>query len=208
MFPSRVRRFCTQELKVFPIQAYLRRAQAACVNAVGIRAAESEARSKFSRWEWSDSFDCWVWRPLLAWTEADVIEIHQHHGLEPNPLYLQGATRVGCWPCIFARKQEIRLVAEYTPEKIDEIEALEAEITSAADARAATKGEVNQYPRTWFAGRGPRALGGRAGAMPIRKVEAWSKTAQGGRDFEPFEVSREGCVRWGLCEADPDLTDE
>lgn len=105
MFPSRVRRFCTQELKVKPMQRYLSAridGGEDMINAVGIRAAESEARSRMPEWEWQDGFDCEVWRPLLRWSEQDVIDIHRRHGLAPNPLYLLGASRVGCWPCIYA----------------------------------------------------------------------------------------------------------
>jgi len=91
MFPSRFNRFCTQELKVFPLANYINARVATgedIVNAVGIRAAESEARSKMLEWEWQKNFDCEVWRPILRWEEKDVIDIHHRHGLRPNPLYL------------------------------------------------------------------------------------------------------------------------
>jgi 3'-phosphoadenosine 5'-phosphosulfate sulfotransferase (PAPS reductase)/FAD synthetase len=47
LFPSRVMRFCTEELKVKPMQAHLAKMLdiADVVNAVGIRRAESKARS-------------------------------------------------------------------------------------------------------------------------------------------------------------------
>jgi 3'-phosphoadenosine 5'-phosphosulfate sulfotransferase (PAPS reductase)/FAD synthetase len=47
MFPSRTKRFCTEELKVFPMQAHLTQLidnGEDIVNAVGIRAEESAAR--------------------------------------------------------------------------------------------------------------------------------------------------------------------
>jgi 3'-phosphoadenosine 5'-phosphosulfate sulfotransferase (PAPS reductase)/FAD synthetase len=140
MFPRRVRRFCTQELKVFPMRDYLRAMDDEPVNTVGIRRAESEARSKLEEWEWSDTFDCDIWRPLLHWSEQDVIDIHTRHGLRPNPLYLQGAERVGCWPCIFARKAELRHVAESDPARIDLIRELEHSIKSDAAILNATGG--------------------------------------------------------------------
>jgi 3'-phosphoadenosine 5'-phosphosulfate sulfotransferase (PAPS reductase)/FAD synthetase len=142
MFPSRQIRFCTEELKVKPILAYLESLDGDSVNAVGIRAAESEARARLTEWEWSAGLDCEVWRPLIKWTEQDVIDIHSRHGLAPNPLYLRGASRVGCWPCIFARKKEIERVANWTPERIEQIEQLEREVTAAASARYAAKGET------------------------------------------------------------------
>lgn len=132
MFPSRVRRFCTQELKVFPLAKFVKSRSSELdtevVNAVGIRAEESEARSKVPEWEWQETFECEVWRPLLRWTLDDVVAIHKRHGLSPNPLYLRGASRVGCWPCIYARKEEIRFVAQSDPERISLIRDLEARV--------------------------------------------------------------------------------
>lgn len=200
MFPSRVRRFCTQELKVFPMQRHLKALMDAggdVINAVGIRHAESGARSKMPEWEWSDGFDCETWRPLVSWSEQEVIDIHRRHGLLPNPLYLLGATRVGCWPCIYARKAEVRLVAEIDPSRIDRLRALEGEVGTAARARAASRGEELKSDPTWF-----QARLGREGTWPIDRVVEWSKTKHGGKEFEPFtaDARDQGCMRWGLCE--------
>lgn len=200
MFPSRLRRFCTEELKVKPLAAYVRAIQDKCgdvVNAVGIRAAESEARSKFPEWEASEVFDCDVWRPLLRWTEQDVIDIHHRHGLAPNPLYLKGATRVGCWPCIFARKSEIKLVADLSPERIDEIRSIEAAIP-AIPANPA-KGQEAPRPRTYFHGKTTRA----GVPHPIDEVVEWSRTERGGKQFMLLDTEPPGCMRWGLCETSP-----
>lgn len=208
MFPSRTRRFCTQELKVKPILRYLSRL---CdeghdpINAVGVRAAESEARAKLGEWEWQESYDTWLWRPLITWSEQDVIDIHHRHGLVPNPLYLRGASRVGCWPCIHARKSEIRHIADVDPGRIDEIRRLEADVAAAAQARHAAKGETFEslgYNRPAFF-QAPGALrseGADGRCVPIDDVVAWSKTSRGGRQVELFSAPNEGCVRWGLCE--------
>jgi 3'-phosphoadenosine 5'-phosphosulfate sulfotransferase (PAPS reductase)/FAD synthetase len=202
MFPSRRIRFCTQELKVFPLAEYVKAFDVEVVNAVGVRAAESAARAKLSEWEWSDTFDCDVWRPIIAWSEADVIAIHKRHGLAPNPLYLMGASRVGCWPCIHARKSEVRLVADVDPARIDEIRSLEAEVQEGARARYEAKGEtfesMGYSPPTFF--QGPiedRKM------WPIDKVVTWSRTSRGGRQLEMFTDPHGGCVRWGMCEAGP-----
>lgn len=163
MFPSRMQRFCTQELKVKPLAKHLNAimdAGADIVNAVGIRAAESESRSKMPEWEWQDGFDCEVWRPLLRWTEQDVIDIHTRHGLHPNPLYLKGANRVGCWPCILSRKEEIRLVADIDPAKIDRMRELERLVTIGAKQRVEARGETLPNAPGWF-----QAKTGGGGAM-------------------------------------------
>lgn len=201
MFPSRVRRFCTQELKVFPIKRHLDALMESgmdVVNAVGIRAAESESRSKMPEWEWQDGFDCEVWRPLIRWSEQDIIDIHTRHDLRPNPLYLRGAARVGCWPCIYARKEELRFIADTDPARIDRIRELERKVTEAAYARAETKGQELKGPPAFFQAK--TGTGGET--WPIDKVVEWSRTARGGRQFELFaaEPREQGCVRWGLCE--------
>jgi 3'-phosphoadenosine 5'-phosphosulfate sulfotransferase (PAPS reductase)/FAD synthetase len=130
--------------------------------------------------------------PIIHWTEQDVIDIHRRHGLTPNPLYLQGASRVGCWPCIYARKAEIRHIAEVDPARIDELRALEAELSERAGSQ-----------RTWF--QNPL---GREGVMGIDDVVAWSRTLHGGRvedrQIELFVQADEGCMRWGLCETGGD----
>lgn len=198
MFPSRLRRFCTEDLKVRPLAAYMRKTQdeyGEVVSAVGIRAAESEARAKLSEWEWSDTFDCDVWRPLMRWTEQDVIDIHKRHGLVPNPLYLKGAQRVGCFPCIFARKAEVRLVADLSPGRIEEIRQLEAEVTATARTRANSGEHVAE--RTFFHGK----LSREGRPSPIDTIVEWSRTADGGKQYLLFDDQPEGCVRWGLCES-------
>lgn len=228
MFPWKRRRFCTEELKVFPMQRYMNALVAEghdCINAVGIRRAESEARSKLSEWEWSEGFDCEVWRPLISWSEQDVIDIHTRHGLPPNPLYLRGAARVGCYPCIYARKGEIKLIAEQDPWRIDEIRALEGEVSAAQRARRSRRlavyqekgaeglnlvdrkalldehGNVKPFQASsWF--QAPIGDGGEC--WPIDRVVEWSRTMRGGRvedkQVELFAQADEGCMRWGLCE--------
>lgn len=193
LFPNGGRmRFCTSELKVEPMARYIDNLTnyADVVNAVGIRAEESEDRAQWSEWartEWADS---WTWAPILKWTFQDVVDIHARHGVAPNPLYLKGAERVGCWPCIFAKKEEIRLLAQMDPERIDLIEQLEAEMNEGAKQRGTREG------RTWFKSKG------QGGPTPIRKAVEWSMTSHGGKQFELFSASPRdaGCMRWGLCD--------
>ena len=110
MFPGGTRRFCTDELKMKPIVAHmLKRAKETgrpVVSVVGVRAAESSKRAGMPEWDGytSRAGDFDIWRPLIKWTEQDVIDIHHDHQLAPNPLYLHGARRVGCWPCIHAAR--------------------------------------------------------------------------------------------------------
>ena len=208
MFPSKQRRWCTDELKVKPMKRYIRALQEEGddpVNAVGIRAGESEARSRMPEWERTDRIDCDVWRPIISWTVDDVIAIHRRHGLRPNPLYLQGAERVGCWPCIMSRKAEIRLIADRDPARIQRLRVLEEEVTIAARARYDATPEAERTGafsgRSWF----QAPIGGK-NTMPIDKVVEWARTPRGmpgaigqGELFAP-SVGDDGCMRWGMCD--------
>lgn len=193
MFPSRTRRFCTELLKLKPLKAHMEAAaeDRPVVNTVGIRAAESQARAKLTEWEWNEDFDCWVWRPLIAWSEQDVIDIHTRHGLAPNPLYLRGARRVGCYPCVFSAKEEIAALPEA---RVQQIAAVERELIADAERR-----EVARPGRSFFhMKRDP--VSGASGFVPIERVREWAKTDRGGAQYKLLETGEAGCVRWGLCE--------
>lgn len=112
LFPTRLARFCTQELKVQPMAIWLRDLDEEPVIVVGIRREESHKRSTYPMWERSEAFDCEVFRPLVDWTLDDVIAIHHRHQVSPNPLYTRNHARVGCWPCINGSKAEIRRMAD------------------------------------------------------------------------------------------------
>jgi 3'-phosphoadenosine 5'-phosphosulfate sulfotransferase (PAPS reductase)/FAD synthetase len=208
MFPSGMRRFCTVELKVRPMADYLDSLDAEAVNAVGIRAEESAARAGLSEWEApheGSMIAAEVWRPLIRWTEAEVIAIHQRHGVVPNRGYLGAARRVGCWPCIRSVKAEIRNLADTDPGRIDLIRDLEEVVAGRARDRATAKGTTleaqGHLAPSWF--QAPiRAEDGGSPCWPIDKVVEWSRTMRGGRQLELF-VARDhelGCVRWGLCD--------
>ena len=215
MFPTRMRRWCTEQLKTLPIKRYMNAIDPdrKAINAVGLRAQESLARAILDVWEWdAQHMKRWVWRPILKWSEEDVIAIHKRHDVKPNPLYLMGARRVGCWPCIFARKSEIRLIADKDPKRIERIKRLEGEVAELAKERYAAKGEtpdsLGYNPPTFFHIRTADSKA-RNGMMPIEDVVGWSQTARGGRQFELFyEEAQDGCMRWGLCDSVGDLDDE
>jgi len=198
MFSNRRTRYCTQELKIFPLRGYLETLEDEPLNSVGIRWEESARRSKYPEWEWSGTLDCEVWRPMLDWTEADVIDLHKVMGVPPNPLYLRGSARVGCWPCLFSRKHEIRMMAESDPRRVVVIEALERAVTWLAAERYAAKGEALPLIPSFFESR--RSLGPRT--LPIREVIAWSRTRRGSAEIEPYAPlpHEAGCTRWGLCD--------
>lgn len=211
-FPAATRKFCTQELKQFPIRDHIRSLRADghdVINVIGIRAAESKARSKFEMWGCGGPMgpDVDVWRPLIDWTVQDVIDIHARHNIAPCSLYLRKdrpSKRVGCWPCIRSRKSEIAAVAETTPWRIDEIRALEASVLNSKkdrlgddydpDARAAVPTFFQPLEQS------DRELG----SYPIDKAVSWALTGRGGKQRELFAASEPGCQMWGLCDMGED----
>lgn len=198
-FPARTQRWCTRELKIEPLRAYHDALGVETVSALGIRAEESASRAKMSAWELEEgprTWNGWVWRPLLRWTVADVLAIHHRHGVPVNPLYRQGFSRVGCFPCIFAQKEEIRLLAETHPERIDFVERVEADTQAIRDQRSAeTPGRYTHQQATFFQTRD------RVAPQGIRSVVEWARTERGGRQLPLLAPAPSGgCMRWGLCD--------
>ena len=187
LFPLMNARFCTGVLKLEPMRKYLNKKDVDVVNAVGIRAEESADRSKMPMWEDSKELDAEVWRPLMHWTEQDVIDIHHTHNVLPNPLYIMGSQRVGCWPCIFATKRAIRIMVRDTPERIDQIRRLEREINI---RRRRSNPKAKKV--SWFYRNGRN--------YPIDEVVQWAVNYQGDAELFAAEDHHKGCMKWGLCD--------
>lgn len=205
--PSRIARFCTIELKMDVMRAHLDTLDGEPVSTTGVRAVESAKRSAYPEWEWWDKADCDQWRPILKWADQDVVDIHTRHGVPPNPLYLRGAHRVGCWPCIYARKAEIRNISETDPKRIDLMEQLEIEVTKMVKVKMKAKGKSTDFEHSgWFWNHNhkvdPETGKAIGGAWRIRDVVDWSRTKRGGKQFDLFAPpAREwGCMRWGVCD--------
>lgn len=198
-FPMRLGRWCTISTKIEPLREYFDSVEATdgeAISALGIRAEESEKRAAMPVFEDSQEWGGYVWRPLLAWTVSDVLEIHNLHGVKVNPLYHRGHSRVGCYPCIFADKEEIRLVADHSPSRIDEIRRLEEEFTvERARRNADGTGDFKHPEATFFSPRVPGVI------AKIDDVVAWSRTERGGKQLPLIAPPpRGGCMRWGICD--------
>lgn len=106
--PSPKARFCTENLKVEPMQQWLRKLDDEVTLYQGIRRNESLSRMQMQAREWSDIYDCLVERPLFHWSAEECFAQIARHGMKPNPLYLMGAGRVGCFPCILINQRELK----------------------------------------------------------------------------------------------------
>lgn len=153
-FPSTKARFCTEELKIKPMIDWILGQKEDLFIIQGIRANESRKRAdmnslddyflyyntpygytkgkpKYHKYRKKDvlnreqEFATGVYRPIFNWTAKDVFDYHNKHGIEPNPLYKMGFSRVGCFPCVMCNQAEVRLIAQQFPERIKQIEAIE-----------------------------------------------------------------------------------
>tara|TARA_R110000803_G_C11966355_1_gene319286 strand:- start:203 stop:1066 length:864 start_codon:yes stop_codon:yes gene_type:complete len=183
-FPKGFAKWCTVELKIQPFKEFFENLGGDYVNLVGIRKEESKRRSGMEEWEWGKFFDCWTHRPLINWTIKNVIDIHHRFNLAPNSLYLNGSNRVGCYPCIFVSKKEIKAISE---DRILLIRDLEKLCTKLWNDRTG-----NNDTRTFFKPRN-------GSIMTVTDVYEWSKTTRGGKQFELFSSEERSCVKWGMC---------
>jgi len=106
--PSAKARFCTEQLKVVPMIHWLDQQGDELTVYQGIRADESLSRSRMPARQWSDHYDAWIERPLLHWTAEQCFDLIRAKDVQPNPLYLMGAARVGCFPCVMVNMRELK----------------------------------------------------------------------------------------------------
>jgi hypothetical protein len=144
-FPSIGAQFCTEETKVKPIQDQVivpALEGGDVVQWLGIRRQESKKREDtpvFRRVRWIEpKRNLIYYAPLAEWTWQDVFAMHDRHGIKPNPLYSKGAGRVGCWPCIHARKAELALIARIDPAAPELLREWEILVADASKRGAAT----------------------------------------------------------------------
>lgn len=197
-FPSAMRSFCSEELKRNPIIEQVMLPLMDKGNLIlswqGVRHDESLKRSRLHECE-AVGGGLFNYRPILRWKVGDVFEAHRHIGLKPNPLYSMGMGRVGCMPCINARKDELREIADRFPEQIDRIAEWERHVCKTSKRRAATffcssdLGET-RVENAYEAGN-------------IVQFVKWSRTSNGGSNLDLFKQGLEvaACSSiYGLCE--------
>lgn len=186
-FPSTKAAFCSKSLKQEPINDFISTLEYDRLwSWQGVRADESLSRSKLPQIDrLADDF--LIVRPILGWSADRVFRVAKRHGIDPNPLYKLGCGRVGCFPCINARKEEIRIIAELFPEEIDRIREREEMVSHSSKRQSATFFSANKTPIP--------------GLTKIDDAVAWSRTGRGGRQQRMFFPPVGQCQSiYGLCE--------
>lgn len=196
-FPSRHQKWCTSDLKSEPCVAWfdavLERPDQA-VHVTGVRADESRKRALYPVTERHSKTGQWHWRPILNWSVGDVVDIHKRHNMPLCPIYDLGVDRVGCWPCIPARKKAE--VAALDDRRIAAIRLLERFVAELSEERRKVTGhgrpgmlhfELADFP----------------GIPDIDTAVAHARTYRGahrdqGQLVAPAKLDM--CSRWGFCE--------
>lgn len=154
-FPSTKARFCTEELKVKPSIDFVLNQDSNVIIVEGIRGSESKSRSLMANQcnyfkyyfqpyahdqngkpkyftyrkkevvEWVKKYNADIERLVFDYSAQDVIDLIINNGQQPNPLYYNGFSRVGCFPCIMSNHREIKQIIKVYPECIDEIREAE-----------------------------------------------------------------------------------
>lgn len=202
-FPSTNVRFCTEELKIIPIQDHvywpiLRSDGHTIESWQGIRWDESRARSTAVEREGiePDAQRVFAYRPILSWTADGVFEMHKRHGIKPNPLYSQGMGRVGCMPCVNCTKSELAEISKRFPEVIDRLREWESIVSKAAKRQSGTFFCATTDPTVSSSDAISSETHG------IDRMVSWAMTGRGGRqiDFINLEEPQSCSSIYGLCE--------
>lgn len=207
-FPSTRARFCSEELKRNPIieqvQMPLLDAGGKVISWQGVRADESPSRALLKELEcvgaWPDSGgELWNYRPILQWTAQDCFDMHRRHGIEHNPLYEQGMGRVGCMPCIHARKDELLEISRRFPDEIERVAEWERLVSIASKRGCSTFFEADTIP-----GNSREMHKIRHDTHGIWSAVQWAKTGRGGMQLDMLRADNDNALLctsiYGLCE--------
>lgn len=199
-FPSAKARFCTEFLKSRPIDEQVLRPALETDSVVrwqGERREESKPRSElptFHRIANPQLHSLLIFRPILDWSVDQVFAFHSRHNLPPNPLYLQGMSRVGCLPCIMENKRGLRMLRQRRPDVVEKLLRWERLVAAASKRGQAT-----------FFGPGttPRKQPGEDPYPNAAEVLDWSLTTHGGRQYDMIAAMDDTAMcssEYGLCE--------
>ena len=195
-FPSRKAQFCTEELKrnmAVAFQLDLIDAGHQVLSWQGVRRDESLNRRNAKKIERIGG-GIWTFRPIVEWTAIQVFEFCAKRGIQPNPLYKMGMSRVGCMPCINVNKAELRQIATRFPDhvaKISEWEWLVSQCTKRGFSTMCGDKHDAKDRRIIFAD------------LNIHARIDWANTARGGRQRDMLFALDESAAcssSYGLCE--------
>jgi len=121
--PNYTARFCSRVLKHEKGQELVKKYKEAGYDVyvvTGVRRDESKARATYTTRNRHNGDK--IIQPIVYWTAQDVFNYLKKHNIEANPLYKQGWSRVGCYPCIFVRQTEIGRLEPWAIKRVQDLE--------------------------------------------------------------------------------------
>ena len=159
IFPTSQKRFCTGELKRDVIRRHLNfylNSGYVITDWQGIRAEESKLRAEMADCSLvlttKTGGELWKYLPIHSWKASDCFEYLKRQGVKANPLYEDGFSHVGCFPCVNWKMSELAILAEKYPERVEEISTWERLISMSSGK------PVTFYPNESFREKTNRAL--------------------------------------------------
>lgn len=141
MWPSSQARYCTSDHKRDQASKVIRRLAndiqvdrpVKVLNCMGIRAQESNARSKKNPFQADARLSTKtrlvdIWYPIFEWTEKEVWATIKKSGVRYHRAYDLGMPRLSCVFCIFAPKAALMIAGKHNPELLDEYCRVEEKI--------------------------------------------------------------------------------
>lgn len=131
-FPTPDCRYCTAEQKVAPMDRLIRRYSGKLLKVTGERWAESKARSTYTEFVFVPRLNSrervvYGWRPMLAFSEADIWAMVRDTGVQRHVCYEMGRNRLGCAGCIFSNDRGLRIEMRENPAIFEALDRLEVE---------------------------------------------------------------------------------
>lgn len=131
-FPTPHCRYCTRKNKVDPMDKLVRKFSGKVLKVTGERWAESKARSTYTEFVSvprlnSRERTVYGWRPMLAYSEADIWAMVRDTGVPRHVCYEMGCNRLGCAGCIFSKDHELRIEMRENPAIFEALDRLEME---------------------------------------------------------------------------------
>lgn len=208
MFPSNRSRFCTEYLKkdvfVEYVDGLLQPLQGASGQKVvvwqGIRREESDKRKNARLFERVGP-GFYYFRPLIHWAAADVFRYLADKGVPPNPLY-ESLGRVGCAPCVYANKKDLRALfaSEDGPAVLNRMREWESRVAACSKSGQAAFFHGKELAGARLSEVHPLTFWNR---HRIDAIQHWSEkpTRFNPGDWNAFEAEESTCSsEWGLCE--------
>jgi len=114
--PTMRRRWCCYHCKLKPIIDFVKPLRPQRAEVIGLRRAESKARSKlpqiiFKKQAWS-----WGYCPIIDWTDGQVAKYIRRHRLKVNPMYRILKHSGECLCGVYASLRELSIIRDRWPE--------------------------------------------------------------------------------------------